>query len=90
MNKKELVDKVAKKAGTTKKNAQTAIEATLDAIVETVKKGDRVTLVGFGTFTSVKRKARKGRNPQTGNTMNIPAKKYPKFSPGKEFKQKVK
>ena len=90
MKKQELVDKVAKKNNMLKKDVQSAIDATINTIVETVKKGDKVTLVNFGTFASVKRKARKGRNPQTGKTINIPAKRAPKFTPGKSFKEKVK
>lgn len=90
MNKQELVDKVAKKAGIMKKDAQATIDATIDAIMETVKKGGKVTLVGFGTFSSIKRKARKGRNPQTGKEINIPARKSPKFAAGKTFKEKIK
>ncbi len=90
MNKQELVDKVAKKAGIMKKDAQATIDATIDATMETVKKGGKVTLVGFGTFSSIKRKARKGRNPQTGKEINIPARKSPKFAAGKTFKEKIK
>ncbi len=90
MNKQELVDKVAKKAGITKKDAQATIDATIESIMDAVKKGDKVTLVGFGTFSSMKRKARKGRNPQTGAEISIPARKSPKFAAGKLFKDKVK
>jgi DNA-binding protein HU-beta len=90
MNKQELIDKVAKKAGISKKDTQTVIDTTIEAIVEAVKKGDKVTLVGFGSFSSVKRTARNGRNPQTGKTIKIPARKAPKFSAGKSFKEKVK
>ena len=89
MNKQELVSKVAKEVGITQKSTQEVIDATVDTIMETVKKGDKVTLVGFGTFTFIQRKARKGRNPQTGKPMNVPARKSPKFSPGKEFRQRV-
>ena len=90
MNKQELVDKVAKKAEITKKDTQAAIDAMTEAIIDAVKKGGKVTLVGFGTFSSIKRAARKGRNPQTGKPINIPARKSPKFSAGKVFKDKVK
>ncbi|MDR0454478.1 MAG: HU family DNA-binding protein [Deferribacteraceae bacterium] len=90
MNKQELVDKVAKKAEVPKKNTQAVIDAMTEAIMETVKKGDKVTLVGFGTFSSIKRAARTGRNPQTGKEIKIAARKAPKFSAGKSFKEKVK
>ncbi|MDR2870728.1 MAG: HU family DNA-binding protein [Deferribacteraceae bacterium] len=90
MNKQELVDKVAKKSGLLKKDVQAVIDLTVETVMDAVKKGDKVTLVGFGTFTSIKRKARKGRNPQTGKEITIPAKKSPKFTAGKAFKDKVK
>jgi DNA-binding protein HU-beta len=90
MNKQELIDKVAKKAGISKKDTQAVIDATTETIMDVVKKGDKVTLVGFGSFSSVKRAARNGRNPQTGKTIKIPARKAPKFSAGKSFKEKVK
>ncbi|MDR0454087.1 MAG: HU family DNA-binding protein [Deferribacteraceae bacterium] len=90
MNKRKLIDKIAKKAEVSKKNAQTVIDTTIEAIMEVVKKGDKVVLVGFGSFSSVKRAARNGRNPQTGKTIKIPARKAPKFSAGKSFKDKVK
>ena len=90
MNKNELVDKVAANAKITKKEAQAAIDATTNVIIEAVKKGDKVTLVGFGTFSAVKRAARNGRNPQTGKAMKIPSRKAPKFVAGKTFREKVK
>jgi DNA-binding protein HU-beta len=90
MNKQDLVDKVAKKADLTKKDTQATVDAVISSIMEALKKGDSVTLVGFGSFKVVKRAARKGRNPQTGKPINIPAKKTPKFTPGKMFKEKVK
>ena len=90
MNKQELVEKVAKKTGLTKKDTQAIIDATTDAIMDSVKKGNSVTLVGFGSFKVTKRAARKGRNPQTGKEISIPAKKTPKFTAGKAFKDKVK
>lgn len=90
MNKKDLVEKVSKKTGSTKKDTQAVIDATLAAVMDALKKGDKVTLVGFGTFSVVKRKARKGRNPQTGKEINIAARKSPKFTAGKFFKEKVK
>lgn len=90
MNKQGLMDSVAKKAKISKKDALAIIDAVTTTIMDTVKKGDKVTLVGFGTFSSIKRKARKGRNPQTGKEINIAARKSPKFSAGKVFKEKVK
>lgn len=89
MNKGELVDKVAEKATVTKKQADAVITATIEAIMEAVSDGDKVTLVGFGSFESRERKEREGRNPKTGNKMTIPATKVPAFSAGKLFKEKV-
>ena len=90
MNKQELVDKVAKKVGLTKKDTQSVIDAMVESLMDALKKGGSVTLVGFGSFKVAKRAARKGRNPQTGKTIDIPARKTPKFTPGKLFKEKVK
>ncbi|MBE7384410.1 MAG: HU family DNA-binding protein [Leptolyngbya sp. SIO1E4] len=87
MNKGELVDKVAEKSGVTKKEADAVLSATIDAIMETVSEGDKVTLVGFGSFERRDRKEREGRNPRTGETMVIPATKVPAFSAGKQFKE---
>ncbi len=89
MNKGELVDVVAEKASVTKKQADAVITAALDAIMSAVAEGDKVTLVGFGSFESRERKAREGRNPKTGDKMEIPATKVPAFSAGKLFKEKV-
>lgn len=89
MNKGELVDQVAQKATVTKKQADAVITATIEAIMEAVSEGDKVTLVGFGSFESRDRKEREGRNPKTGNKMTIPATKVPAFSAGKLFKEKV-
>ncbi|MEA5452281.1 HU family DNA-binding protein [Leptolyngbya sp. CCNP1308] len=94
MNKAELVDKVAEKASTgdksmTKKDVDSVITATIDAIMEAVATGEKVTLVGFGSFERRERKEREGRNPKTGDTMVIPATKVPAFSAGKLFKEKV-
>lgn len=89
MNKGELVDAVAQKASVTKKQADAVLTAALDAIVDAVSGGDKVTLVGFGSFESRERKAREGRNPKTGAKMDIPATKVPAFSAGKLFKEKV-
>ena len=89
MNKAELIAEVAK-VTSTKKEADLAISATLAAIQKALKKGDTVTLVGFGTFKVSKRKARKVRNPQTGKEIKIAAKKVPVFKAGKGFKDAVK
>jgi DNA-binding protein HU-beta len=90
MTKADLIDKMAKDAGISKAAAGKALDSILDGVVKTVKKGGKVALVGFGTFSSGKRKARTGRNPQTGATIKIPARKVPKFSAGKSFKDAVK
>lgn len=90
MTKAELIDKIADTAEITKVDASKALDATLDAIKSTIKKGQKVTLVGFGTFSLTKRKARKGRNPRTGAEIKIPATKVPKFSAGKTLKMAVK
>jgi DNA-binding protein HU-beta len=90
VNKKDLIEKIAAKAGLKKVEAEKALEAFEEAVVEALKSGDKVTLVGFGTFSVYERKARTGRNPQTGKEIKIPAKKAPKFTPGKLFKDSVK
>jgi DNA-binding protein HU-beta len=89
MNKSDLIEEVAK-VTCSKKEAELALGATLAAIQKALKKGDAVTLVGFGTFNISKRKARKGRNPQTGETIKIAAKKVPVFKAGKGLKDAVK
>ncbi|XKM13632.1 HU family DNA-binding protein [Orbaceae bacterium ac157xtp] len=90
MNKTELVDAIASKANITKAAAKTALEATLEAISESMKKGDSVQLVGFGTFKVNSRKARTGRNPKTGAEIKIAATKVPAFVAGKGLKDAVK
>ncbi|MEO1134647.1 MAG: HU family DNA-binding protein [Cyanobacteria bacterium J06639_1] len=89
MNKGELVDAVAHKAGVTKKEADAVISATLDVIVETVASQEKVTLVGFGSFEPRQRKEREGRNPKTKEKMIIPATVVPAFSAGKSFRDAV-
>ena len=89
MNKEKLIDEVAK-VTCSKKEAALALTATLAAIQKALKKGDAVTLVGFGTFSVTKRKARTGRNPQTGAVIKIAAKKVPVFKAGKGLKDAVK
>jgi DNA-binding protein HU-beta len=81
---------MADDAGITKKNAEAALNSFIDSIKKTVKKGQKVSLVGFGTFSLSKRKARKGRNPRTGEAIKIAAAKIPRFSAGKGFKDAVK
>lgn len=90
MNKTQLVDQLAKQTQITKTQIEEVLNATIDTIKKTVKKGDDVTLVGFGTFTKSKRKARSGRNPQTGSEIKIPAMTVPRFRAGKEFKDAVR
>ena len=89
MNKAELIEQIAKDAGITKKQANESLEAFTGAVVSTLKKGDTVTLVGFGTFSVSNRAARNGRNPQTGATIKIKARKVPKFKAGKDFSTKI-
>lgn len=89
MTKAEIIEHMADAAGLSKADAARAFDASLDAIVKGLKKGQRITLVGFGTFSLVKRKARKGRNPQTGAEIKIAASKAPKFTPGKALKDAV-
>lgn len=89
MNKSELVDAIAAKAEITKKDADTVLSAVIDAIMEAVSEGEKVTLVGFGTFEARQRQAREGRNPSTGKPIKIPATTVPAFSAGKSFKEKV-
>ena len=86
MNKEELIAEISKKTKVSKKDASLILSATLESIQKSVKKGDKVTLVGFGTFSSKHRAARNGRNPQTGKTIKIAAKNVPSFSAGKSFK----
>jgi len=89
MNKADLIEAVAK-AVCTKKEAAAAVDAMIEAIKDALKKGEAVTLVGFGTFKVVERKARTGRNPRTGEAIKIPKKKVPVFRPGSELKKAVK
>lgn len=89
MNKVELIEKVADKTGLTKKNVGNVVGATREAISNALTEGERVTLVGFGTFQVVQGKARRGRNPQTGDEIQIRAKGVPKFVPRKGLKEKV-
>jgi len=90
MTKTELIDAISSGAGLSKADAARALDATMDAIKKALKKNQKVTLVGFGTFSVSKRKARKGRNPKTGEAIKIPAAKVPKFTAGKGFKDAIK
>lgn len=90
MNREELVKEIAKSTKLSQKSVSEVLSATVESIQNTVKKGDKVTLVGFGTFESRRRGARNGRNPQTGKEIKIAAKTVPVFSAGKKFKELVK
>jgi nucleoid DNA-binding protein len=89
MNKGDLVDAVARDAGLSKGDAQAAVDSVVENVTKALKKGGKVTLVGFGTFSTSKRSAREGRNPQTGKPIKIPAKKVAKFTPGKALKDAI-
>lgn len=89
MNKTELVSSVAEKAGITKKDAEKAVNAVFDVIGEALAQGDRIQLVGFGTFEVRERAARTGRNPRTGDEIDIPATRIPVFKPGKSLRDVV-
>jgi DNA-binding protein HU-beta len=90
MTKAELIDKIALGTGLSKVDAGKALDTTLSSIRGALKKGQKVTLVGFGTFSVIKRKSRKGRNPRTGDVITIPAAKVPKFTSGKALKDAVR
>ncbi len=89
MNKADLIDRIATSCNVTKAQAAGAIDTTIDSVTAALKKGDRVALIGFGTFSVSQRKARNGRNPQTGATIKIAARKVAKFTPGAELKKAV-
>jgi DNA-binding protein HU-beta len=89
MNKAELVDAIAKEAKISKAQAQEAVDSFTKNVQNVLKKDDRLTLVGFGTFSTSKREARTGRNPQTGKPIKIPAKKIARFTPGKSLKDSI-
>ena len=86
MNKGEFIEAIAAKANLSKKDANTAVAAFQDVITESLKAGDKISLVGFGSFEAVHKSAKTGRNPITGETINIPAKVAPKFKAGKALK----
>jgi DNA-binding protein HU-beta len=89
MNKGDLVEKIAAANGISKTSAAGAIDTLVDSVTSALRKGDRVTLVGFGTFSVSQRKARNGRNPQTGGVIKIAARRVAKFTPGVELKKHV-
>ena len=89
MNKTELVAAMAEKTNQTKKNAEESLNAFIEVVTETLKKGDKIQLVGFGTYETKERAERKGRNPQTGEEITIPASKMPTFKAGKALKDEV-
>lgn len=89
MNKGELVDAISSRTDKSKKDINAIVSAALDLIQDAIASGEKVTLVGFGTFEQRDRRAREGRNPRTGEKMEIPASKFPAFSAGKDFKSKV-
>jgi DNA-binding protein HU-beta len=89
MNKADLIDRIAGASKISKTQAATAIDTAVDSITSALKKGDRVALIGFGTFSVSQRKARNGRNPQTGATIKIAARRVAKFTPGAELKKTV-
>ncbi|HUT99296.1 MAG: DNA-binding protein HU [Candidatus Coatesbacteria bacterium RBG_13_66_14] len=90
MTKQDLIDRIASQTGLTKRQAGQALNAVVDGIKGAMKKGERVTLVGFGTFFVAQRKSRTGRNPRTQQKINIPARKVPNFRAGKELKHLVR
>ncbi len=90
MNKAELVEEVANQTGLTKKTSREAVDAVISVITDSLGREEKVTLVGFGTFQVMKRKAREGRNPQTGEKLEIPAKKVAKFRVGKNLREAVR
>lgn len=89
MTKAEIVERIAKETKATKATAAKAFGVVVDSVKEALKKGEKVSVVGFGTFSVVERKARKGRNPKTGKEIKIAAKKAPKFTAGKSLKEAV-
>lgn len=89
MNKQELIDAIAAESGLSKKDSKEALDALVKTVGETLKKGDNISLVGFGSFTVIQKAARTGKNPQTGKPIQIAAKKAVKFRPGKELAEGV-
>ncbi|MGP4078406.1 HU family DNA-binding protein [Pseudalkalibacillus sp. R45] len=90
MNKRDLIQQVAEQTGLSKKHSTTAVNAVIDAITQRLTTGENVQLIGFGSFEVRERQARKGRNPQTGQVIQIPATRTPAFKPGKQLKEAVR
>ena len=90
MNKADLVEEIVNQTGLTKKTSREAVDAMTSVITDALAREEKVTLVGFGTFRVMKRKTRRGRNPKTGEEIQVPAKKVPKFKPGKALRERVK
>ncbi len=90
MNKAELARTIVAETGVKQREAEAMLKAFTKAVMSAVAKGDKVSLVGFGSFSQIKRKARTGRNPATGQNIKIPAKSVPKFTPGKEFRNSLR
>jgi DNA-binding protein HU-beta len=90
MNKPELISNIAEKSGLTKKDVETVLNRFLSEVTEALSSGDKVQLIGFGTFETRKRSAREGRNPQTGASLSIPSSKVPAFKAGNKLKEAVK
>lgn len=86
MNKAQLIEKISQHTQMTKAQSELVVDATIEIIQKTVAKGEEVKLVGFGTFSRLNRKSRQGRNPKTGEAVQIPSAKVPRFKPGKDFK----
>jgi DNA-binding protein HU-beta len=89
MNKDSLIGAIAEKSGLTRKDSESALNAFIESVTDALASKEKVTLIGFGTFSVVTRAARTGRNPSTGQPMDIPEKDVPKFSPGTNLKEKV-
>jgi len=90
MNKTELIEKIAKNTGQSKTAAAAAVDSMIEGIAKSLKKGDSITFVGFGTFSTSKRKARTARNPQTGEEVAVPKRRVARFKPGKALKDAVR
>ena len=90
MNKQDLIAKIAKDTGSSKSGAAAAVDSLIDGITKSLKKGDSITFVGFGTFKTSQRKARTARNPQTGAAIKVPKRRVARFTPGKALKTAVK
>lgn len=90
MNKTDLINTVSEKSDLSRKDATKAVDAVFESIMDSLKNGEKVSLIGFGNFEVRERAARKGRNPQTGDEIEIPASKVPAFKPGKALKDNVK